>query len=361
MGPSYIRFVHDSAAPVVQQQQQQQPAAKQDQVSSSSAAKSTPEKFYSWTQSDTLVNMHVNLTDIASHHQDKDVGVAIAERSVQVTQNATSVFESGELYAAVCVAESTWKLNAANNTLELCLVKADAHAPAWPSLLRLMPSDVKDEPVPMAGVESKSLFSLEQQLEECDGICDEGKMALGNGGDEAAADNEMMLRRMDAHTHRVTHKSFVNENKFLFELRSAALSEPAALCLRHDVDAILWQPHCLLQSNQRDAEWLTHEHTFLAFGYVQASKQEAKYRSCAPDRSYVCVVDARRHVYVYVQSVSVQQQQELRNRKTGKLVPRVAKQFLVTLDSDDEVHGLYCANKHMILILHNACHIYRIC
>jgi len=52
-----------------------------------------------------------------------------------------------------------------------------------------------------------------------------------------------------------------------------------AICLRHDVDGCVWQ----LDAPQEDGQWpCTHIGTFPAFGYVQASKQQKKFCTCAP-------------------------------------------------------------------------------
>jgi hypothetical protein len=55
-----------------------------------------------------------------------------------------------------------------------------------------------------------------------------------------------------------------------------------AICLRHDVDGCVWQ----LESPQENGHWpCTHIGTFPAFGYVQASKQQKKFCTCAPGTS----------------------------------------------------------------------------
>jgi hypothetical protein len=97
------------------------------------------------------------------------------------------------------------------------------------------------------------MFALDQQLEECDGIL--------RSTETSATINEndnTFLRRYDGNSHSVTDKAYINDNKFLFEMKLGP-NEAAALCLRWDVDGILWQPHSIQQNKQ----WLTHEHTFL--------------------------------------------------------------------------------------------------
>ena len=98
---------------------------------------------------------------------------------------------------------------------------------------------------------------------------------------------------------------------------------------------------------------------FLYIRYVQASKQDSKYRGCPPDLSYACVVDTQKHVYVYKQDTEHTGSQ-LKNRKTGKLVTQLAKQHLISLDSDQEIYGVYCANDFILLLLSDACLIYKL-
>lgn len=69
------------------------------------------------------------------------------------------------------------------------------------------------------------MFRMEQQLEECDEINDEPGGATGDN------DKMLMLRRMDGELHCATHKTYINDNKFLFDVRLSACKSPA-LCLR---------------------------------------------------------------------------------------------------------------------------------
>lgn len=209
---------------------------------------------------------------------------------------------------------------------------------------RIEQSDQEKVPLP----NSKSLFT-DDQLEECDEMLD-----------DPSKDNDQMLRRLDGNTHECTHKCYINDNKFLMELRLSP-NKSTALCLRHDVDGIVWQPHRMTCNDVSGGEviWLTHEHTFLAFGYVQASKQEAKFRLAPPDSSYVCIIDTKKHVYVYKQG-GEKVQGALRNRKSGQVTSHVAKQYLISLDVDYEIYGAYAANDFLLLLLRDACFIFRI-
>jgi hypothetical protein len=67
-------------------------------------------------------------------------------------------------------------------------------------------------------------------------------------------------------------------HQWLFSVPVKADVVPA-VCLRHDVDGCLWQ----FESPQEDGHWpCTHIGTFLAFGYVQASKQQKKFCTSSP-------------------------------------------------------------------------------
>ena len=195
---------------------------------------------------------------------------------------------------------------------------------------------------------------MEQQLEECDVA--ENDQLMGSAENE---DTFVMLRRLDGDLHEATHKSYINDNKFLFDVRLNP-SLPPALCLRHDVDGILWQPHPLTKSIDIESAWLSHVNTFLAFGYVQASKQNTKFRLCSPDCSYVCIADTNKHIYVYKSLVQNSMDTQLKNRKTGKLISHVAKQYLISLESDDEIYGLYCANDYLVVLLSEVCYLFKI-
>jgi len=127
---------------------------------------------------------------------------------------------------------------------------------------------------------------------------------------------------------------------------------------RHDVDGILWQPYSIADTSKNDADWVIHTHTFNAFGYVQASKTNTKFRTCAADCSYACLSDINKHIYIYKSSPS---ETLLKNRKSGKLISHVAKQYLISLDdNDEEIYGLYCAKDYLIVLLSQKCYVYKI-
>lgn len=113
------------------------------------------------------------------------------------------------------------------------------------------------------------------------------------------------------------------------------------LCLRHDVDGLVWQPVIEKDSGNADSGngsgiRLEHVDTFDALGYVQASKSQRRFTMAAPDRSYAAIIDRQRHVYIYRKPEPIAEGCELRNRKSGQSVEKVAKQQVSTLDHDSE-------------------------
>ena len=116
--------------------------------------------------------------------------------------------------------------------------------------------------------------------------------------------------------------------------------QPSCICLRQDVDCIVWQPQSDLST-----PWL-HLSSFDAIGYVSASKQNRKFMSCTSD--YVLIADCSRHLYLYRRSTTVPS--ELRNRKSGEKVNSVATQRLVTLEKSDTFLGVVCNNKFIAIL-----------
>lgn len=332
--PNCVRFVYDSNGQinVTSEVKPQTIERKMDLTTNG-------EKFYSWNQTDNEVRVKVTV-DLKESQLEKDLlKVDLKPDRVDITYDGRTIIE-GEFYAHVNLDQSTWLVE--QNMVELSLVKSKLDD-AWAFLFK----DTNEQVEKTNGKhELKTMFSLDQQLEECDGITDDVNM----GNEE----NFLMLRRMDGHTHDETHKCFINDHKHLFNVRLSS-SESSAFCLRHDVDGVVWQPHRVTA----DSTWLTHEHTFLAFGYVEASKQEAKFRLAPPDCSYVCIVDTKKHVYVYRQQ-SDKIQGELRNRKSGQTIKHIAKQYLISLDSDFEIYGAYASNDHLILLASDWCYIFKI-
>ena len=90
--------------------------------------------------------------------------------------------------------------------------------------------------------------------------------------------------------------------------------------------------------------------TFPALGYVQASKSSRKFTVAAPDASYAAICDRSRHVYLYRQPSAIAKECDLRNRKSGQRVTKVAQQQVVTLEEgSEEVMGAVATSKTLLL------------
>lgn len=133
-------------------------------------------------------------------------------------------------------------------------------------------------------------------------------------------------------------------HQFLFSEQLKAGSNPI-LCLRHDVDGVIWQP----VGHDTDFS-CQHTATFNALGYVQASKQDRKYLVCAPDFGFVALACVKRHIHVYKQPSLLDSSVELRNRKSGQRVSSVAKQHVISLESTDSILGMVVTKRHIFAV-----------
>lgn len=255
-GPSVIKYIYDSQIPVVQETKREE--TKMDIVANKTNEKT--EKFYSWNQSNEEINLNIRLDDstkVYNHQIDtqlnkNDVKVDLKFNTIQIYYKEISIL-SGHLYSTIKPDESIWTLNTNNKMIEVSLIKTKFQE-VWTSFLK--DNDIygeyqssSDQPMDQEtnaflnrltsdtlakSTESKNLFTLEQQLEECDGIIDDQMMANCDNNDEKL----IMLRRLDGDSHLDTHKCYINDNKYLFDVKTSSSKSPA-LVMRHDVDGTL--------------------------------------------------------------------------------------------------------------------------
>ena len=150
--------------------------------------------------------------------------------------------------------------------------------------------------------------------------------------------NDKIMKKVNVGDRQVI---FISTAADQFKERTGSGNGLRQLCLRHDVDGLVWQP--IIEKNLGNADGgsgngirLEHVDTFDALGYVQASKSQRRFTLAAPDRSYAAIIDRQRHVYVYRKPEPISEGCELRNRKSGQSVEKVAKQQVSTLDHDSE-------------------------
>lgn len=151
---------------------------------------------------------------------------------------------------------------------------------------------------------------------------------------------------MDATNHTTTHRIPLSVHQFLFSVNLKTQQVPA-LCLRHDVDACIWQPYSHL--NNIDTWPVKHEGTLKAFGYVVSSKQNRKYVTCAPDFSYGVVSEAKRHLFIYkcIESDGCQ----LKRRTEGFMKNiKTAQQFVINTEKYGEVLGINATIEYLFIL-----------
>ncbi|CAD6190861.1 unnamed protein product [Caenorhabditis auriculariae] len=160
-----------------------------------------------------------------------------------------------------------------------------------------------------AEMEKDELVVGAEQMEECD-------------------ESELMLTFywFDGDKQAVVKECDASCRQILFTSHSG--NAPARICLRHDVDGVVW--------NFND-QTPYHEATLHAFGYVQASKTMRVWCGAAPNSSYACIVEANNHALLYWQRKAVGN--ELFNRKTSSQVTHISQQQVLHVRVDGDVHG----------------------
>ncbi|KAK7574104.1 hypothetical protein V9T40_011295 [Parthenolecanium corni] len=170
------------------------------------------------------------------------------------------------------------------------------------------------------------------QLEACDNIPDE----------------DSRLYVIDNESKKIAKEVNLSGHQKLFNIRVKPTEAPY-LCIRHDVDGILWK------LNYENTNVCEHVSTLNAFGYVLASKQW-KYSTCSPDFSYSVIAATKQNLFVYKQNCHVDS--ELRNRKTNQKFSKVGKQYLISLNTTDEILGLRATNEFVVVLTSNCVHLF---
>uniref|UniRef100_A0A8W4FDC8 NudC domain-containing protein 1 n=1 Tax=Sus scrofa TaxID=9823 RepID=A0A8W4FDC8_PIG len=284
--------------------------------------------LYYWQQTEDDLTVTIQLPEDSTK---EDIQVQFLPDHVNIVLKGQRFLE-GNLYSSIDHESSTWIIKE-NNSLEICLIKKNEGL-TWPELVvgdkqgefirdsaqyaaiaeRLMhltseelnPNPDKEKPPCNA-----------QELEECDIFFEESSS----------------LCRFDGSTLKTTHVVNLGSNQYLFSVIVDPKEMPC-FCLRHDVDALLWQPH----SGTQDDMW-EHIATFNALGYVQASKRDKKFFACAPNYSYAALCECLRRVFIYRQPTPMST--VLYNRKEGRQVGQVAKQQVASLETNDPILGYY--------------------
>jgi len=193
----------------------------------------------------------------------------------------------------------------------------------------VLPHLTSENPISMGEPSGEPAFNA-QELESVDDTMEENSILVWQSGSTAQ------------------HIGSLSGQQHLMVIPQTG-SQPPALCIRHDVDGLVWKVEdCKLQ----------HVASFPALGYVQAGKQSRKFLVAPHNFSYSAICDASRHIYIYRQPKPLGNGTELRNRKSGNKVEGVAVQQVVTLDNNEEILGLQATPTLLLLVTQNR--LYRI-
>ncbi|XP_061027443.1 nudC domain-containing protein 1 isoform X2 [Eubalaena glacialis] len=253
------------------------------------------EPLYYWQQTEDDLTVTVSLPEDCTK---EDIQIQFLPDHVNVVLKGQRFLE-GNLYSSIDHESSTWIIKE-NNSLEISLIKKNEGL-TWPELV------VGDK---------------------------QGEFIRDSAQCAAIAERLMHL----------TSDELVNlgSNQYLFSVIVDPKEMPC-FCLRHDVDALLWQPH----SSNQDDMW-EHIATFNALGYVQASKRDKKFFTCAPNYSYAALCECLRRVFIYRQPTPMST--VLYNRKEGRQVGQVAKQQVASLETSDPILGFQATNERLFVL-----------
>lgn len=268
---------------------------------------------YSWAQTEDDVTINFNKREGCSR---QDYTVQVTKSNIVVKCRA-EVLLNGDLFNEIDTDSTTWTVQ--NNFLQILLIKASPIN--WPYLVLGAPVESLQTQAGTATdfTEPNPVRNIQDQMEECD---------FGEFGE----DRENYIYRLIWEDESISNYVYLGSTPPLFEVTTQP-GFPNAVALKHDVDACIWTQ----KSCTPITDWtMHHEDTIDAFSYVQASKQQKKFTSCAPDASYVVICEPERHVFIYKKAY--EGAANLRNRN-GQQV-NIGQQKLVALDNVGEVIGI---------------------
>ncbi|XP_034372212.1 nudC domain-containing protein 1 [Arvicanthis niloticus] len=295
------------------------------------------EPLYYWQQSEDDLTVTVRLPEGSTK---EDIQIQFLPDSINLRLKDTQVLE-GKLYSSIDHEGSTWTIKE-NDSLEIFLMKKNEGL-TWPELVvGDKQGELIRDPAQCAAIAERLMHLTSdelnpnpdkekppcnaQELEECDIFFEESSS----------------LCRFDGNTLKTTHVVNLGSNQYLFSVIVDPKEMPC-FCLRHDVDALLWQPHCSKQGDMWE-----HIATFNALGYVQASKRDKKFFACAPNYSYAALCECLRRVFIYRQPTPMST--VLYNRKEGRHVGQVAKQQVASLETNDPILGFQATNERLFVL-----------
>ena len=311
-----------------------------------------PPAFY-WLQGVEDMAVWVMLPDDVNKRQIK---VTLRPSHMSVKVKDEMVFD-GKLWNVIDSESMTWTIDTKKKKLEITMCKANVGM-IWQRFLT--DKDVRDgEEVSNPEMVEKiheQLAHLTTSDPNANSIRENSHVYNAQELEDCDENSEVSRIYMYIQSPKEVQKASVGDRQLLFSFNNG--SSPASFCLRHDVDGLVWQP-----SIAEGRLVLEHIDTFDALGYVQASKGLRRFTVSPPKRSYVAIVDRTRHVYIYRKPEAISEGCELRNRKSGQSIQKVAKQQVPTLDHGPEdfiigvvatdtdlfiatCHNIYCLKIH---------------
>jgi len=304
------------------------------EISESKKEKKAPEEppAFFWLQG--VEDMAVWVMLPSDIHK-KEIKVSLKPSHMSIIIRNETIME-GKLWGILDSDSMTWTIDNKKNKLEITMCKANVGM-IWQRFLANEDLTDGEEVMNPDMVEKihQELLHLTTNDPNANSI-KENSQVYNNQELEACDDNSSISRvymYIETSPDQVVKKVNVGDRQVVFI--SAASKEThttlGRICLRHDVDGLIWQP-TIENGDLR----LEHVDTFDALGYVQASKSQRRFTVSAPNRSYAAIIDRQRHVYIYRKPEPISEGCELRNRKSGQNVQKVAKQQVPTLDHDPE-------------------------
>ncbi|XP_030073934.1 nudC domain-containing protein 1 [Microcaecilia unicolor] len=295
------------------------------------------EPLYYWQQTDEDVTVTVQLPEATAPG---DIQIQFSPNHISVRLKEQEPLLEGQLHSLIDHESSTWIMKN-HASVEISLMKKDGYewselvvgdkqgeyvmspekcAAASECLIHLTSEDMNPDP------NKEKPPCNAQELEECD----------------IFLEDSTTLCRFDGNTLKPTDVVNLGSNPYLFSVVTSPEEMPC-FCLRHDVDALLWQPHAGCEDNMWE-----HIATFNALGYVQASKQGKKFFTCAPNHSYAALCECMRRIFIYRQPTPVPT--VLYNRKEGRQVGQVAKQQVASLETTTPILGFQATNQRLFVL-----------
>ena len=112
---------------------------------------------------------------------------------------------------------------------------------------------------------------------------------------------------------------------------------PPFFSLKHDVDAVLWQPEAGHTASGPTPTW-KHVGTFNALAYIQSAKRDKKFTAVPLNFSFATICDCDHHVFVYCQP------------EEG-VKGNTAAQYVTTLPSIQDILGLQATDSGLVFVL----------